>query len=216
MASVLSTLQLLFGALLSCSGHLQDYEELADDPMEGTGGLQNEQSEEERIREGEQILGEDDGEEDEDGEKVKEREPAKRSTGGDSGSETGSGTVTAAGLPRIYHTIHADRRETMAIKSLKGEAISVDCGSFITLGDNRIQGAQLRSSYSRRMNMSSSFHLETLACVTCDPELEHSFIYPAQPEEGHGGQLSGRLCAGGPKLPRLPACSGGGGVLKGD
>jgi len=101
--------------------------------------------------------------------------------GGGSGRTSSTDTGTETGMeriPHIYYRIRADRRALISIEPLDGAAaVSPDTGSFEVTGDNRFLAAQIRCSYSRRMNMCTSFNLEHMVCVTCDSELEHTVLH---------------------------------------
>jgi len=93
-----------------------------------------------------------------------------------SGSSNLSASMAeTAVMPQVYHTIHAARQESRW--GLTGEKLAPKvAGSFVVPGDTRIQLTQVRCSYSKMLNVSSSFNIENMECLAC--ESEHMVLAP--------------------------------------
>jgi len=186
--------------LLLFTGHLPDYEDSGEESMDITAPDDTGKQEDPNMDKwASKYLDQKDEEEEEAGSTAgdvavgaeKEEEIRRTSTSTSTVStaaSTGTGSAAAAGvaLPRLYYTVNAERKASNASRTLAGVAgPALVTGSFVREGENRVMAVPLRSSYTKKMNMSSSFNLETLQCVSCDPELTHPVLMPAHQDGEH-------------------------------
>jgi hypothetical protein len=90
-------------------------------------------------------------------------------------------TVTSSGcsvLPRAYANVKAARGNADTIRPLYGSDVLIkkDLGSFVNEGDSRVKLANYWHCNTKKINMSTSFDLDSMKCTSCVARGSHTVL----------------------------------------